>query len=75
MLIKTALEGDEFRLSAMGRVITEIWLLLMSEFVSYSVNVCPRFCNKVVDTLAANGHRVSSGTQSLGMIYLNLLRI
>ena len=46
-----ALEGDEFRLSAMGRVITEIRLLLMSEFVSYSVNVCPRLCNKVADAL------------------------
>lgn len=45
-------------LPAMGGVITEIRLLLMSEFVSYGVNVCPRLCNKVADAL------VSSGTQS-----------
>jgi hypothetical protein len=52
------MEGDEFWLPAMGGVITEIRLLLMSEFVSYGVNVCPRLCNKVADAL------VSSGTQS-----------
>ncbi|CAD6334058.1 unnamed protein product [Miscanthus lutarioriparius] len=57
-LVKTAIEGDENRLSACGGIITEIRLLLMSEFSSFSIFVCPRLCNKVADTLAAYGCRV-----------------
>jgi hypothetical protein len=54
-LVKAVLEGDEYRLSAWGGIITEIWLLIMSEFSSFSICVCPRLCNSVADALAAYG--------------------
>lgn len=38
-LVKTALDDDSFRLSAMGGVTTEIRLLLIMEFVKYKVCV------------------------------------
>lgn len=60
-LVNSALEGDEYRLSAWGGIITEIRLLLMTEFNSFSICKCPRMCNSVVDALAAYGSRVLSG--------------
>ena len=49
------MEGDEYRLSAWGGIIIELRLLLMSEFSSFSICVCPRLCNSVADALAAYG--------------------
>ena len=51
-LVKAALEGDEYWLSAWSGIITEIQLLLMSEFSSFSICVCPRLCNSIADALA-----------------------
>ena len=60
VLVKNAVEGDEYRLSALGGIITELRLLLMSEFVQFRVEVCPRLCNKVADALAAFGCKCPS---------------
>ena len=54
-LVKAVVEGDEYRLSAWGGIITQLRLLLMSEFSSFSICVCPRLCNSVADALAAYG--------------------
>jgi hypothetical protein len=35
----------------------------MSEFISFSICVCPRNCNKSADAIAAYGCRVSSDDQ------------
>ena len=42
VLVKTALEDDAYRLSAMSGIVTELRLLLMTDFGSYKVGVCPR---------------------------------
>ena len=63
VLVKNAVEGDEYRLSALGGIITELRLLLMSEFVQFRVEVCPRLCNKVADALAAFGCNCPSDDQ------------
>ena len=47
----------------MGGVITELRLLLMSEFVEARVQVCLRLCNKVADALAAFGCNCPSDDQ------------
>lgn len=54
-LVKEAVEGDEYRLSAMGGIVTEINYLLSSELLFSSINVCPRACNKVAHMLASIG--------------------
>jgi hypothetical protein len=59
-LVKIALEGDEYRLSALGGIVTELRLLRMSEFVDARVQICPRSCNKVADALAAFGCKYPS---------------
>jgi hypothetical protein len=38
-LVKAALEDDAYRLSTMGRITTELWPLLMTEFVSSKICV------------------------------------
>jgi hypothetical protein len=38
-----------------GGIIIELQLLLMSEFSSFSICVCPRLCNSIADALAAYG--------------------
>jgi ribonuclease HI len=60
-LIKDAVEGDNYRLSAMDGVITVLRLILLSEFVEAKVEVCPRICNRVADALAAYGCKYPSG--------------
>ena len=62
-LVKSAVESNEYRLSALGGVITELRLLLMSEFVEARVQVCPRLCNKVADALATFGCNCPSDAQ------------
>jgi hypothetical protein len=50
-----AVEGDEYRLSSWGGIIIELRLLLVSEFSSFSICVCPRLCNSIADALAVYG--------------------
>lgn len=50
--VKTALVGSEYRFFPMGGVITEIQHLMVTEFSSCRVNVCPRDCNKLAHELA-----------------------
>jgi hypothetical protein len=54
-LIKAAVEGDDYRLSAMGGVITELRCILLYDFAEAKFEVCPRICNRVADALAAYG--------------------
>ena len=74
-LVKSAVESGEYRLSALGGVITELRLLLMSEFVEARVQVCPRLCNKVADALAAFGCNCPSDDQITWGMYHVLSRI
>ena len=62
-MVKSAIEGDEYQLSALGGIITELKLVLLSEFRSWKTCFCPRVCNKAADTLAAYGSRESRGSQ------------
>ena len=59
----------------LGGVITELRLLLMSEFVQFRMEVCPRSCNKVADALAAFGCKYPSDDQITWGMYLALSRI
>jgi hypothetical protein len=51
-LLKSALDGEDYLLSSMGGIITELKLVL-SDFVVSSVQVCPITCNRVADALAS----------------------
>lgn len=62
-LVKTALEGDGFRLSAWGGLVTELRLLLMLDFRSFGISICNRRCNVVADALAAYGSHVLNDDQ------------
>ena len=55
-LVKMALDGDDYRLLALGGIITEIRLLLLSEFSSYSISVCPRDLDCVIRLLTDLQH-------------------
>lgn len=59
-LVKQAVESEDYRLSALGGVITELRSLLISEFVSFRLELCPRSCNKVADAIAVFGCKIPS---------------
>ena len=61
-LVKEAVEGKEYRLAAMGGIVTEIKHLLSSEFLFSSIKVCPRICNKAAHMLASIGCKSPSET-------------
>jgi ribonuclease HI len=50
-LVQEAIQTDAFRLASSGGVITEIKQLIGAEFVSCSISVCKRDCNKVAHSL------------------------
>jgi hypothetical protein len=52
-MVRSALEGDDFRLSSMRGIITEIKHLLDVP-VSCKISVCSRVCNKVAHAVAAS---------------------
>jgi len=58
--VKTALEGEEYRLSSMGGIIAEIKQLMVSEFNQCKVSFCPRGCNRVAHALAEIGCKLPS---------------
>jgi hypothetical protein len=47
-----------------GGLITEIKQLMASEFVSCSVFVCPRVCNKLAHELVSFGCKLPSGSHA-----------
>ena len=62
-MAKAAIEGDEYRPSALGGIITDLRLILCLEFSSWNVCVCPRVCNKTAsaNALAAFGSLGAEG--------------
>jgi hypothetical protein len=60
-MVRSALEGDDFRLSSIGGIITEIKSLLLDVPVSCKISVCSRGCNKVAHAVAALGCKNPSG--------------
>ena len=61
--MKTTIDDEEYGLSALGGIVTEIKHLLISEFQSRSVSVCPRSCNKTADAIAAYGCKSATGSR------------
>ena len=59
--VKTTLEGDDYWLPPMGGVITKLKFLTATEFISCSVNVCSRACNKLAHELSSLGYKLPSG--------------
>lgn len=62
-LVQTALRGDDYRLSSMGGLITEIKLLMATEFASCRIVVCPHVCTKPAHELASFGCKLPSGSR------------
>jgi hypothetical protein len=65
--VKTAIEGDDYRLSAMGGVITEIKHLLASEFTSYMLSLNPR--SVLLTSLLCWDVRCPVAVKPLGKMY------
>jgi ribonuclease HI len=61
-LVKDALLGDDYRLSTVGDLVTEMKFLISAELSSCNISVCKRECNKVAHTLAASGCNFPSGS-------------
>lgn len=62
--MKMALESNDYRLSVMGGVITELKILLASDLIGSRINVVTRSCNRVAHDLAALGCNLPSGVQT-----------
>jgi hypothetical protein len=62
--VQMALMTDDFRLSAVGGIITEMKFLISSEFHSCRINTCKRACNEVAHALATVGCSLPSGTNT-----------
>ena len=46
-LVKAALASNDYRLSEVGGIITEMKLLLATDFSSCNISICNRVCNGV----------------------------
>jgi hypothetical protein len=62
-MVKMAIQGDDYLLSSMGGIITEIKHLKATDFSSYVISVCSRNCNKLAHELASLGCNLPSGSQ------------
>lgn len=60
-LDKTMLEENEYQLSAMGGVITELELMMSAQFSCCKISICKRDCNKVAHAFVAFGCKCPSG--------------
>jgi len=60
-LVKAALASNDYRLSEVGGIITEMKLLLATDFSSCNISICNRVCNGVAHSLAALGYNFPSG--------------
>ena len=60
-LVRDALSGDNYRLSTVGGLVTEMKFLISAELRSCNLSVCKRDCNRVAHALAAAGCKFSSG--------------
>jgi hypothetical protein len=63
-MVKIAIEGDDYRLSSMGGIITEIKHLKAMEFSSCVIGVCSRNCNKLAYELASLGCNSPGGSHT-----------
>jgi hypothetical protein len=64
LMVKTMTEEDDYLLSAMGGVITELKHLLATKIAGFGLNACPRSCNSLAHELAAIGCKLPSGSQT-----------
>ena len=69
-LVKAAVDGDGYRLSAMSCLITEIKLLASQEFTSCIISVCPCLCNHVAQNLLSLVVLYPVVHKPFGMMYL-----
>ena len=61
MLVRDALSGDNYRLSTVGGLVTEMKFFISTELRSCNLSVCKHDCNRVAHALAAAGCKFSSG--------------
>lgn len=54
-LVKGAIEGEDYRLSSMGVIVTEIKHLKTMDFSSCIFSYCPRICNKLAHEFTSLG--------------------
>jgi ribonuclease HI len=59
-LLKAALESDDYRLSKIGGIVTEMKVQLATDLSSRIITVCNRVCNRVAHSLAALGCKFPS---------------
>uniref|UniRef100_A0A0E0N2U2 RNase H type-1 domain-containing protein n=1 Tax=Oryza rufipogon TaxID=4529 RepID=A0A0E0N2U2_ORYRU len=68
LMLCNALQSNSFNLSVMGGVILEIKHVIASCFYSFSINYCPRNCNKVAHELAALGCNLQDVSSWKGLV-------
>lgn len=65
LMVKCALEGEEYRLSPLGGFITDVKHLMASEFVICKFSYCPRECNSLAHELESFGCKLSGTTHAI----------
>lgn len=63
-IVKAALMTEDYRLSALGGLITKAKHVMMVDFEDCILSVCPESCIKVAHGLAALGCNLVSGSQT-----------
>jgi len=61
MLVRDALSGDNYRLSTVGGLVTEMNFFISAELRSCNLSVCKHDCNRVAHALAAARCKFSRG--------------
>ena len=62
MLLKLAMEGNEFSLATVGGLVHEIKAVANASFSSFCMSFCSRVCNSVAHELASRGCMCSPST-------------
>jgi hypothetical protein len=63
-MVKGAVEVEDYQLSSMGGIITEIKHMKVMEFSSCCFSYCPRICNKLAHEFASLDCKLPGGVQT-----------
>ncbi|KAF8694232.1 hypothetical protein HU200_038366 [Digitaria exilis] len=75
MMVKNAVNSNNYNLAAGGSLIAELKYVLSTNFVEWDFEHVPRECNKVAHALAAWGHKCSEVEDPIVESLPNCIRV